>query len=355
MSWFKKAQNNISIDMSGYINQISGYLNTFISVPLKKNEYNNLKKSFINNLQSFINNDSIKNNEININALNSFLNKILQNEDKYIIHLEKFLSNLYFSLDNEYKYKQKIRELWRQCADLEVFLNNSYFSEKDKEDTLKDLINQSSINMELIKNDIEKSISIIKKVWNNSFITIIAETEYDNNGSNLSIDEGTSSAYIHIGDKSYYLNFGVNIENNNLNIWDDGVEDTGEIIEEFGDGAKNPIQDFINLKNIIKNPDFLLSKGKNIKVYTARPVKDFELYNNASKVPVNIFVSTKYDFVEGFARDYSPRDIWEIKINNKYLMDSESNNAGQTYQTFNSNGDSFVPIEKINYINRVNN
>ena len=68
------------------------------------------------------------------------------------------------------------------------------------------------------------------------------------------------------------------------------------------------------------------SAEKVITVYTARPVSDRTVYENASEIPSGIFVTTDYSKAIGYQADYHiNRDVWKIRIQQKYLIPGATN------------------------------
>jgi len=110
----------------------------------------------------------------------------------------------------------------------------------------------------------------------------------------------------------------------------------------------NVEEDYFQLINNLRNPN---KQDKIITVYTARPMKDREIYLDKSEIPPGIFVASSYNFAEGFAIDNKPRDIWKIKINSKYLIETLNDpSSGKQYQVI---GKQNIPVEKISLIHTV--
>lgn len=106
--------------------------------------------------------------------------------------------------------------------------------------------------------------------------------------------------------------------------------------------------DYFSLVNFLKSGK--IKKNKIVSVYTARPIKDREQLQNLvdkNLFPKNIFVTTSENEAEGYAYDLATtekRDLWFLKINEKYLIQTLDVGNVKNYQTFNST-DKFVPIE----------
>jgi hypothetical protein len=92
------------------------------------------------------------------------------------------------------------------------------------------------------------------------------------------------------------------------------------------------------------------SQGKEITLYTARPVKDRHQYAGASTLPPNLFLANDVDHVLGLAHDLgggAQRDVWKVKINTRYLV--LTNDAGRVkyYQIV---GAKAVPVKGLELI-----
>jgi hypothetical protein len=93
------------------------------------------------------------------------------------------------------------------------------------------------------------------------------------------------------------------------------------------------------LINAIRNPN-TLKQPKVLTLYTARPVEDRQIYEGATEIPSNIFLTSQYSFAEGFAID-NGRDVWKIRILNRYLVKTMDYPGQQQYQTL---GNKTVPV-----------
>lgn len=107
--------------------------------------------------------------------------------------------------------------------------------------------------------------------------------------------------------------------------------------------------DYFNLIKELKYPGSSSKTGNFLILYTARPKKDRDIYYNAKTLPANIFLTNSYSHAEGIAFDLSekdePRDIWKVKINEKYLIKTLDGPI-KYYQVIKDN----APIEYIKLI-----
>jgi len=132
-------------------------------------------------------------------------------------------------------------------------------------------------------------------------------------------------------------------------VSDDGIE-IDDVLEGGDEDffTDNKIQsDYFNLINSLRNPNMSV-KQKILTLYTARPYKDRKFYLNSKVVPINIFMTSSYNFAEGFAREYGgKKDIWKVRIMDQYLVKTMDSPEQKQYQTI---GDKSVPVESIELI-----
>lgn len=96
--------------------------------------------------------------------------------------------------------------------------------------------------------------------------------------------------------------------------------------------------DYFNLVSEIEKPGSTRgSGGKDIVLYTARPVADRSMYKNAKKIPSSVYLTTDYDRAFGLGMELAGaakrRDVWRVTINSKYLQLQHSAGRIKDYQT----------------------
>lgn len=97
-------------------------------------------------------------------------------------------------------------------------------------------------------------------------------------------------------------------------------------------------QDYFNLIHEIQNPGST-QRGKWIKVYTARPIKDRHVYQGAHNIPANIFMATTLDEAEGLAQElpgHGSRDVWSMMVNTKDVIKTLDQGRLKHYQAVRS-------------------
>ncbi len=124
----------------------------------------------------------------------------------------------------------------------------------------------------------------------------------------------------------------------------DDVLDAGDT-----DFFNNPDEEFayFSLVNAIRSPEAIQTQ-KVMRLYTARPQSERDIYEGNSTVPSGIFLTNDYDHAEGLSRELSnekePRDIYKVKIENKYLIKTLEGRI-EYYQAYDKSGN--VPVMSI--------
>jgi hypothetical protein len=219
--------------------------------------------------------------------------------------------------------------------------DNTIYTEKDFVENkkyynslLKEIRKETLINLDKAKNYINN----LTKILNIKNVEIVPSYFIDNRKYPYKqVDYNSINSFKVILGKMDFMLF-YNEETNAYEI-DDILEDE----EDFDDNSF----EYFNLVKAIQNPNFLKEQDKIIIVYTARPKKDRNLYLN-DKVPNGIYVTTKLSEAEGYAMDFSDRDIYKIWIKKKYLVIT-LNGTHKNYKLISDS--SFVPIEKIEMLN----
>lgn len=131
------------------------------------------------------------------------------------------------------------------------------------------------------------------------------------------------------------------------------IEGKVEDVLEGGDTDffKSPQQTafYFDLIREIEKPGSTKRPGKDLTLYTARPTKDRRLYDNARQVPVNIFLTSDPNRAAGIAHDLGAsevRDLWRVRINEQFLVQTLDTPRSKDYQTVGGNGRT-VPVKRI--------
>lgn len=128
----------------------------------------------------------------------------------------------------------------------------------------------------------------------------------------------------------------------------DDVLDAGDT-DFFRDPAVE--SDYFMLAEELRNPGGAKRIGnKVLTLYTARPAKDRRLYDNARKIPANVFLTTSEDEAYGYVEDLGGgRDVYRVRIKRMYLVETLNVGSKRNYQTF-AGGDRMVPVESCDLV-----
>lgn len=290
--------------------------------------YKELEKSFKLAKEEFEISFERRNAEIRSFNEQQFFQQVMQNASNYPM-IAKLISalkskNIHYIADQHRKFSNWCNELPYQEAPklrsvsriIWIYLD---WLEKENldpqtvnqtiQDTIKKSLAETQINMQLIKKMIEDAINRSGK-WQGSPVHIEALPPTD---GKYNLIESAESAYISVGTNSASFVLFHN-EQGQFEI-DDIIE--GDEPDIFDSPQFH--SDYFTLINEIKKPGST-SKGKILTLYTARPKKDRDQYMHAQFLPVNIFLSDRYDHVEGLSVEYGEeRDIWKVRIDSKYL------------------------------------
>ncbi len=108
---------------------------------------------------------------------------------------------------------------------------------------------------------------------------------------------------------------------------DDSYDETSE------QSQKESLAYFILVKEL-QSPGSS-QKGKNLKLYTARPIKDRDFYLKSNFLPQGVYLANSLSHVEGIAVDLGAdevRDVWSVFINSSALNEVGAG-AGVRYYT----------------------
>lgn len=96
------------------------------------------------------------------------------------------------------------------------------------------------------------------------------------------------------------------------------------------------------------------AEGKVVVVYTARPTADRMRFERATTIPHGVFLTNDIDTVEGYAHDLAGsggRDIYKIRIDDRYLRVTLSSGRVREYQVIGREG--VVPVKDIEWVDTV--
>ena len=197
----------------------------------------------------------------------------------------------------------------------------------------------TKVNMEKLRQTVYQAISRVE--WNNSSIWIYPRpieraegVSWSEPGEDalISVVAGGSEGSSILLPAGSGASFTLFVDSDKFHI--DDVLEAGDQ-EFFSD--PNVQEDYFNLIKELQSPGSSQKPGKTLRLYTARPVKDRTLYENADKIPPGIFLTTNYGRAEGIAMELSGaetlRDVWEIAIDERFLMQKEHHEDYQAIGT----------------------
>jgi hypothetical protein len=246
--------------------------------------------------------------------------------------------------------REKQREAARMLTNLQDATKNNRWTEEQYKENYTRLIQESEAAMQKTVQIVKQAIGRVNN-WNGS--SAIVEAPEAHKDSDWLNPLNGDSASIHLNHSEnttgYDVEFSYFTVDGKTEIDDD--LDAGD--EEFFTCHKLQ-EDYFNLINELKKPGSTSGSGKNIWVYTARPVKDRAIYQKAEEakeIPANLFVTTSeqnaIDLIQDLAGSDKSRDVWKIKINTKYLIDKGNYGSYRHYQT---KGNTTVPIVSIHLV-----
>lgn len=299
-----ESQSNITIDSSAYSKAMDN-----LAVSAIEDEKERLYQASIFDYPKFL--ETIQKTLAGYPGLKNFLNALNSKNRNYIFDQQRkahaWLREQPFDMQ---KFEQ-LRRVWTYIDHLEPPGNNGEIEIRRQVENLKRETHQEA---EKIKTLIEEAISRIP-FWNNSAIKI--EINVPTEERNRPLFEKGDSAYIYVGSGEMAPAFSFFQIEGRIEI-DDVIE--GGDTDFFN--SPNLQADYFNLINEIKRPNST-NQGKNLTLYTARPVKDRDTFIDATTLPINIFLTNDYNHAEGLAIDLAGtdkiRDIWKIRMNSKYL------------------------------------
>ncbi len=212
------------------------------------------------------------------------------------------------------------------------------FSREDADKWTRQILASTTSNMEYIAKDIKDAIGGIE--WHGSKIKITPNESFDQESQ---WEDSSTTADIHVGtgvNPPFFMYF-----KTSEGAFLDDVLDGGD--RDFFESPSEE-SDYFALVQKLRNPGETSSL---ITVYTARPVEDRKVYQDARDIPPNLFVTTDIDRAEGIANDLTskggPRDVWKLRIQSKYLLNTLDTGRIKDYQVI---GSGVVPIKNISLV-----
>ena len=324
--WLKESveTSNVTIDYSTLQKQyqvtVEKYLESIRNRKYKKTIFNPV--TYLENIKQVLKDYPLVNNFIN--ALNSKNKEYIFDQSQ---RLRKWLDG------KTYKETEEARKITREIWTWIEFYETDEDHDKAEQEVVE-MMHQAMTGTQALMEENKKLINdAISRVenWHGSQVILKPLESRDEDGSNLVPASSAEVILIFKGNKSYFSFF------RDKSIFEiDDVLDAGD--DDFFVGVEGQ-SDYFNLINEIKKPGST-STGKMLTLYTARPTKDRKQYMNSDTIPVNLFLTNSYDHAIGLANDLAGteerRDVWKVKINDRYLTNTLDGNI-KYYQVTSAN------------------
>jgi hypothetical protein len=224
-------------------------------------------------------------------------------------------------------------------------LDKYEYTDADAIQQSKQVVNNTVQNMEKIRQNLLSAIHRIP-TWSTPLLRIIPQVGYDSIFMKGDFTQPSDSALIEFGQEDMSPNFSYFVDGDNIDI--DDVLEFGD--NDFFENKSNTQNDYFMLIREIKNPRSTQTAGRFLKLYTARPSSDRNIYMDATTVPGGIFLADNLYHVEGLSVDFGGnRDIWKVVINEQYLFKTFNAPEVRYYQVV---GDGMVPVKRLDLLSR---
>ena len=247
-------------------------------------------------------------------------------------------------------YPAKLRAFMYRLSDSSQIDSEYPFSRQEADVEINSIMDQTKNNANIVVQLVQQAISNISS-WKGSSVIV----EADKPPEELYYEEPNylkpvEDASIIVGGQSSWggaATFTVFMNDGQLSAVDDVLE-AGD--EDFFTDPKIR-QDYFSLVRELRYPGSGQS-SKVVTLNTARPVKDRAIFEDTDMIPSNLFMTTSYDRAEGIGRDLGGssgrRDIWKIRIDQKYLIETLNTGQIRDYQVV---GEGMIPVRSIQLIN----
>lgn len=154
---------------------------------------------------------------------------------------------------------------------------------------------------------VQGAISSLGDQWNGAVVSIVADTV----DSTMDL-QSSETCHVFVGSGNDAPSFMFFMDNGKVQI--DDIIEGGD--EDFFSSSQLQA-DYFNLISAIQNSGAPKRKKRIPALYTARPVKDRQMYNSTKQLPANIFLTNQFDHAMGLANDLGGseiRDVWEVYL-----------------------------------------
>jgi len=236
-------------------------------------------------------------------------------------------------------WQKSIREYLSQLVDFSMSKPDDGFryTQEAADQNLQEFSKQTYSNMQKIVNIIQEAISKLPD-WSESPIVVEARTYDKDNDIGAETD-----AEVHVGKASAWGGTAsFTLFTGDRRIMIDDVLEGGDTDFFSSDSTQS---DYFLLVQELRDPGSSSQKSKILTLYTARPVQDRQLFEGANAIPSNIFLTTDPSRATGIASDMGQRDVWQVKIDERNLVNTLDSPGVKDYQAIGKG--SQVPIDSI--------
>ena len=246
-------------------------------------------------------------------------------------------------------YPQELSEYFHNLAERSIQdpTDDDPFTHENADAYIPQVVAKTNANMQKIVVMVQQAIQNIPG-WNNSPVVVRPAGPSEEYGFGPNYLEPVTDVYIQVGSKEAwggYPEFTMFVDNGAIEI--DDVLDSGD--RDFFAGHQSEM-DYFSLIRELRHPGGSAS-NKILTLYTARPMKDRELYEGATTVPSGIFLTSNYSVARVIGYDLpgqdKVRDVWRLKIEEQYLMQTLDAPTEKQYQVV---GNGQVPVRSIKLV-----
>ena len=235
-----------------------------------------------------------------------------------------------YKAESDYDKKDEIFKVYRKLIDYQTVLSEmpdlKMELSKAERDASK-VIEATGKNLQAFSQEVQQATKRIPH-WQGSPIRIsLSFPDWNNLYTNVEAAFKPIDNYqVQVGREASFTVF---TEGAGFQIED--VLEAGD--EEF---FRNPEEtsDYFNLVRELRKPGSS-SRGRDLTLYTARPVKDRHLYEHATSIPSNIFLTNDVERAIGLAQEGElggKRDVWRVVVNEVHLVKTLDTGRVKDYQ-----------------------
>jgi len=207
-------------------------------------------------------------------------------------------------------------------------------NEAEAEELINELVDNTKTNLEKFTQKIKSSLNLIEDKWSGSKILITVSYLEGWDFSLYAADDFSVKVYkVHERGAPDFTVF-------TMGQQIDDILDAGDT-DFFVDADVE--HDYFLLVNLLRNPEVFSDPDRALWLYTARPKKDRHIYDRDNKVPSNIFLTSDAEEAFGYAQEYPDRDVYKMKIKQRYLTQTLDAPGKKNFQTISKTG--WVPVE----------